>query len=73
MFVYLKFGNKFRGITFFVYLIIYSVIRFFIEQIRIDSALNLGTVPVAELVAGVLFVVGVIGVCVTLFQKSFNK
>lgn len=73
LFVYLKFGNKFRGITFFVYLIIYSVIRFFIEQIRIDSALNFGTVPVAELVAGVLFVVGVIGVCVTLFQKSFNK
>lgn len=62
MFVLLKFGKKFRGFTFFTYLCIYSVIRFFIEQIRVDSALNFGTVSVAEIVSIILFILGITGI-----------
>ncbi len=73
-FVIIKFGKKFKGITFFSYLIIYSVIRFFIEQIRIDSALNLGSIPIAEVVSVILFFIGLIGVFATLYKNNvLNK
>lgn len=72
MFILLKWGRKYRGLTFFAYLIIYSVIRFFIEQIRVDSALNVGSLPIAEIVSAVLFFVGLTGVAVILFRKSIK-
>ena len=72
MFILLKWGRKYRGLTFFAYLTIYSVIRFFIEQIRVDSALNVGSLPIAEIVSAVLFFVGLTGVAVILFRKSIK-
>lgn len=66
LFVAKKYGAKFKGITFFTYLIIYSLIRFLIEQIRIDSALNFGSVPVAIIASGLFFTVGVIGIILVL-------
>ena len=60
-FLYFKFGQKLRGITFFAYFIIYALIRFFVEQIRVDSALNIGAFPIAEIVSVVLFGIGVLG------------
>lgn len=62
LFIILKTGRKTHGLTFFAYLVIYAVIRFFIEQIRVDSALNIGTMPIAQIVSIVLFVIGVVGV-----------
>lgn len=53
--------SKRKGITFFSYLIIYALIRFFIEQIRIDSALNIGSMPIALVVSIILFVIGIVG------------
>ncbi len=61
-FILIKSGKKYRGITFFAYLAIYSVIRFFIEKIRIDSALNIGSVPFAEIISVVLFLIGISGI-----------
>lgn len=60
-----RYGKKYTGITFFAYLILYALIRFFIEQIRVDSALNFGTLPVALVVSVVMFVIGLVGVCFT--------
>ena len=38
------------GAIFFSYLILYSLGRLFIEQIRLDSVLNIGTIPIAQIV-----------------------
>lgn len=71
-YLYFKF-SKFKGFAFFSYLIIYSLIRFFVEQIRLDSALNVGSVPIAEIVSIVLFVVGLIGLSVILIKDRLKK
>lgn len=70
LFIYLKLGKKYRGITFFAYLILYSMIRFFIEQLRIDSALNIGAYPIAQIVSVVLFVIGLIGMIFVLVKPQ---
>lgn len=64
IYIILKFGKKMQGLTFFTYLVIYAIIRFLIEQIRVDSALDLGTVPIAQIVSVILFVVGVLGILI---------
>ncbi len=71
--VYFKFGKKYRGLPFFAYLSIYSIIRFFVEQIRIDSALNLGSFPIAEVISIILFVTGIFGICFCIFRVKFNS
>lgn len=72
LFIYFRFGKKFAGLTFSVYLILYALIRFFVEQIRIDSALNIGSVPIAQIVSVVLFLIGIVGVAYIL-NKSVIK
>ena len=71
LFIYKKFGKDYKGIVFFAYLTIYAIIRFFIEKIRIDSALNIGSVPIAQIVSLILFITGVLGIIVIL-KKSKN-
>lgn len=71
--LFFKFGKKFSGITFFTYLILYSFIRFFIEQIRIDSALNIASIPIAEIVSVVLFAIGLIGFITLFYYYNYNK
>ena len=65
LFILNKFGRKYHGITFFSYLSVYSLIIFFIEQIRVDSALNIGTLPFAEFISLILFFVGIFGIIIT--------
>ena len=56
-FVVRKIPKVADGTVFFSYLILYSAGRFFIEQIRIDSVLDILGVPVAQLVSvGVTFI-----------------
>lgn len=62
LFLYKKFGGKYDGLVFFSYLILYAVIRFFIEQIRIDSALNVASIPIAVIISAVLFAIGICGI-----------
>lgn len=71
-YIYFKFA-KFNGITFCSYLVIYSIIRFFVERIRIDSALNIGTIPIAEIVSVVMFIIGVLGLTGIAVSKHFKK
>jgi len=68
-FVLLKTGEKYKGLTFFSYLTIYAVIRFFIERIRIDSALFVGSIPIAQIVSAVLFVAGIAGIIFIINKK----
>ena len=56
------------GSIFFIYLILYSVVRIFIEQIRLDSAMNIFGIPVAQIVSVVIILVSVIG----LYSKKCN-
>jgi len=70
LFIYFKYSKKYSGLPFFTYLTLYSVIRFFIEQIRVDSALNLGGIPVAQLVSVICFLTGLCGITVALFKNS---
>ena len=49
------------GAIFFCYLFLYSVIRFFIEFIRVDSVFDIGDIPIASIVSIVFAVVGSIG------------
>lgn len=57
----LKFKNYRSGMVFFSYFILYSIGRFLIEGIRTDSVLNIGVVPIAQIVSILLFVIGVAG------------
>lgn len=53
--------EKFDGAIFFSYLILYSIVRFFIEFVRVDSVLNVGNIPIAVIVAIIFAMVGVVG------------
>ena len=71
LFIYKKFGKNYKGIVFFAYLTVYAIIRFFIEKIRIDSALNIGSIPIAQIVSVILFITGILGI-ITVLKKSKN-
>ena len=68
--MYTKLGKKYKGITFVAYLTIYSIIRFFIEQLRVDSAMNIATVPIAEIVSVLLFAIGIVGILSVLIKQK---
>ena len=52
------------GIIFFSYLILYSIARIIIEQIRIDSVLNVFGIPIAQIVSVLAILIGIIGIFV---------
>ena len=52
------------GIVFFSYLILYSIARILIEQIRIDSVFNLFGIPIAQIVSFIMLLIGIIGILV---------
>lgn len=56
IFVLKKIGVKIEGLTLCVYLMLYSVVRFFIEGIRLDSALNIGNLHIAQIISAGIFV-----------------
>ncbi len=63
--------NK-EGVIFFSYLILYSVARFFIEGVRIDSVYNIGSIPIAMIASIIAAVVGVLGLSVIYFKRAKN-
>ena len=65
-------GKRRYGFTFFLYLIIYSVIRFCIEGLRVDSALDVGGFHIAGIVSVILFFVGLIGIVFVRKEKLFS-
>lgn len=69
IYIFNRFGRKYNSLTFFAYLILYSVIRFFMEFLRVDSALNIGTIHVAQIASIMMFFIGAIGI-INLFIKT---
>ena len=55
-----KFGQKYEGLTFSLYILCYSVIRFFIEGLRLDSAMNIGNFHIAQIVSIISFVLAIL-------------
>lgn len=64
IFLIRKFAKNVDGVVFFSYLILYSVARIVIEQVRIDSVLNVFGVPIAQIVSVCLIVISTISIFV---------
>lgn len=64
-----KYPQRQHGLVFFTYLILYSVGRIFVENLRIDSVFNLLGIPIAIWASSFLIIIGLIG----LFWTQKNK
>ena len=60
LFIFFKTKKYRTGLIFSLYLIFYSLIRLFVESIRVDSIFNLGFLPVASFLSIVTLFFGVI-------------
>lgn len=58
LFLILRFKYK-SGFATAVYLIMYSLIRIFVEYFRIDSALYIANIPIAQIISVAMFFIGV--------------
>ncbi len=72
LFVIGKFGKKYTGLTFCLYLILYALIRLIVEQIRVDSAFNIGTIPIAQVISFVMLLGGIVGVLFIVKKASLR-
>ena len=59
-FVIRKFTKNNDGIVFFSYLILYSIVRITIEQIRVDSVLNVFGIPIAQIASILIILISTI-------------
>ena len=59
-----------EGIIFFTYILFYSIIRLFVEQIRLDSILNFGDISLAQIVSGIGIITGLLGLIIVLKKKN---
>ena len=62
--------HRCSGYAFFWYLILYSVVRIFVESLRIDSVLNFAGIPVAQWVSFIIIFAAVGGLIVLKYNKS---
>lgn len=65
-------GNK-DGIVFFTYLILYSIARILIEQIRIDSILNVFGVPIAQVVSIIIILISIAAIFVIKLKNESSR
>lgn len=63
-FIVRKSAKKKSGIVFFTYLILYSIARIIIEEVRIDSVLNIYGVPIAQIISCVIILISIIGLAI---------
>lgn len=61
------------GIIFFTYLILYSIARILIEQIRIDSVLNIFGVPIAQIVSAVIILISLAAIFVIRLKNESSR
>ncbi len=67
-----KFARKAPGVTVFTYLILYSAVRIIVESLRLDSALNISGIPIAQIVSVIFIFSGVLGLAI-IIKKHFKK
>ena len=58
--IFLKFKNIKKGTIASIYLILYGIIRLIVENIRIDSVLNVATIPIACIISAITIIIGLI-------------
>lgn len=68
-FVIKKAVQNYDGIVFFSYLGLYSIGRFFIEAIRVDSVLNIGNMHIAQIISLILILFSIS----MIFKLKSNK
>lgn len=61
-FIIRKIAKNKDGIVFFSYLILYSIVRIIIEQIRIDSIFNIYGIPIAQIVSALIILISTIAI-----------
>lgn len=66
-----KIQNGRCGLIFYSYFMLYSIGRFLIEEIRTDSVLNIGSIPIAQIASVLLFITGAIG-CIWVINRYKN-
>ena len=71
LFLVRKIAKK-DGTVFFAYLILYSLARIFVEQIRIDSVLNIGQMPVAQLTSIIIILISTAALLMIYKKPSSN-
>jgi len=70
LYVIKKYAKTYNGLTVFIYFTLYGIIRFFIEQLRIDSALNISGIPIAQIVSAMIFIIGICGIIYTGYEGN---
>ena len=71
-FVVRKLTKGTDGIIFFSYLLLYSIVRILIEQLRIDSVLNVCGIPIAQIVSALIIIISTIAI-IKLNLKAKNQ
>lgn len=70
-FLITKFAAHKNGLIFCSYIMLYSVSRFIVETIRIDSVLNFGSIHIAHITSVIFFVLALLSF-IYLFKKKSN-
>ncbi|MDD3435952.1 MAG: prolipoprotein diacylglyceryl transferase, partial [Candidatus Gastranaerophilales bacterium] len=68
-FVIRKLAKNKDGIVFFSYLILYSIVRIIVEQLRIDSVLNIYGIPVAQIVSLFIILISIVSIFIIRLKK----
>ena len=71
-FVVRKVAEGKNGVVFFSYLVLYSMVRYFVESLRVDSVLNVFGMPIAQIVSVVFFIIGICGL-ILISRKEIAK
>ena len=61
------------GLVLFSYILLYSIVRMFVEYIRIDSVLNLSGIPLAQYVSLIGIAIGFTGIIFLTFKYKKNR
>lgn len=64
-----RFSNK-PGITACIYMLLYSFARIIVEQIRIDSALNISGIPVAQIASVILIFASIFSMGIIISKQN---
>lgn len=71
-FIVRKFTKNYTGMIFGYYLILYSIVRFFTENIRIDSVFNICKIPIAQIIAVITIICAVIYLSILYTKQKRN-
>lgn len=72
-FIVRKFAKNMDGTVFFSYLILYSIVRIIIEQIRVDSVLNVHDIPIAQIVSCIIILISILSFFVIRLKNESSR